>query len=106
MHVLCLCMFLDFIQGISQSLCVTRRSQNHPCRVRTRESHLLKVVGHAFHKFQYMRLSEQKPDMFALKLKFILLPQLIATLNNYACSLPPLANVYWSAFLECFLLTM
>ena len=34
--------------------------------------------------------------MFALKLKFILLPQLIATLNNYACSLPPLANVDWS----------
>ena len=54
----------------------------------------------------YMWLSEQKPDMFAHKLKFILLPQLIATLNNYACSLPPLANVYWSAFLECFLLTM
>ena len=35
--------------------------------------------------------------MFAYKLKFILLPQLIATLNNYACSLPPLANVNWSA---------
>ena len=51
-------------------------------------------------------LSEQKPDMFALKLKFILLPQLIATLNNYACSLPPLANVDWSAFPECFLPTM
>ena len=32
--------------------------------------------------------------------------QLIATLNNYACSLPPLANVDWSAFPECFLLTM
>ena len=29
--------------------------------------------------------------MFALKLKLILLPQLIATLNNYACVLPPLA---------------
>ena len=40
--------------------------------------------------------------MFAHKLKFILLPQLIATLNNYACSLPPLANVDWSAFPECF----
>ena len=38
--------------------------------------------------------------MFALKLKFILLPQLIATLNNYACSLHPLANVDWSAFPE------
>ena len=48
-------------------------------------------------------MSEQKPNMFALKLKFILLPQLIATLNNYACSLPPLANVDWSAFPECFL---
>ena len=40
-----------------------------------------------------MGLSEQKPDMFAHKLKFILLPQLIATLSNYACSLPLLANV-------------
>ena len=49
-----------------------------------------------------MRLSEQKPDMFAHKLKLILLSQLIATLNNYiyACSLPPLANVNWSAFPE------
>ena len=41
-----------------------------------------------------------------LELKFILLPQLIATLNKYACSLPPLANVDWSAFSECFLPTM
>ena len=49
-----------------------------------------------------MWLSEQKPAMFAYKLKFILLPQLIATLNNYACLLPPLANVNWSAFPECF----
>ena len=40
------------------------------------------------------------------KLKFILLPQFIATPNNYTCSLPPLANVNWSAFLECFLLTI
>ena len=48
--------------------------------------------------------SEQKPAMFAYKLKLILLPQLIATLNNYnyACSLPPLANVNWSASPECF----
>ena len=38
-------------------------------------------------------MPEQKPTMFTYKLKFILLPQLIATLNNYACSLPPLANV-------------
>ena len=29
---------------------------------------------------KHLWLSEQKPDMFALKLKFILLPQLIATL--------------------------
>ena len=46
--------------------------------------------------------SEQKPAMFAYKLKFILLPQLIATLNNYACSLPPLTNINWSAFPEWF----
>ena len=51
----------------------------------------------------YVTVCEQKPDMFAHKLKFILLPQLIATLNNYACSLPPLANVDWSVFPECFL---
>ena len=44
---------------------------------------------------------EQKPDMFAHKLKFILLPQLITTLNNYASSLPPLAYVNRSAFPEC-----
>ena len=36
--------------------------------------------------------------MLAYKLKFILLP---ATLNNYAYSLPPLANVNWSASPEC-----
>ena len=49
-----------------------------------------------------MWLSEQKPDMFALKLKFILLSQLIATLNNYACSLPPLAKVCfpWMPFAD------
>ena len=29
-----------------------------------------------------MRLSEQKPDIFAHKLKLILLPQLTVTLNN------------------------
>ena len=52
--------------------------------------------------YSHMWLSEQKPAMFALKLKFILLPQLIATLNNYACALPSLANVDWSAFPECF----
>ena len=40
--------------------------------------------------------------MFALKLKFILLPQFIATLNNYTCALPPLANVDWSAFPDAF----
>ena len=33
-------------------------------------------------------------------LKLIILPQLIATLNNCTCicSLPPLANVNWSSF--------
>ena len=49
-----------------------------------------------------MWLPEQKLDIFAYKLKFILLSQLIATLNNYACLLPPLANVNWSAFPEYF----
>ena len=44
--------------------------------------------------------------MFAHKLKFILLPQLIATLNNYTRSLLQLANVDWSAFPGCFLVTM
>ena len=41
-------------------------------------------------------------DMFACKLKFILLPQLIAIQNNYACSLLSLANVNWSAFQSAF----
>ena len=40
--------------------------------------------------------------MFTHKPKFILLSQLIATLNNSACLLPPLANVIQSAFPECF----
>ena len=48
-------------------------------------------------------MSEQQSDMFAHKLKFILLFQLIATQNNYACPLSPLANGDWSAFPECFL---
>ena len=34
------------------------------------------------------------------------MPWFIATLNNYTCSLSPLANVNWSAFPECLLLTM
>ena len=38
--------------------------------------------------------------MFAYKLKFILLSQIIAALNNCTCSLPPLANVKWSASLS------
>ena len=38
--------------------------------------------------YSYMWPFEQKPDMLAYKLKFIILLQLIATLNNYACSLP------------------
>ena len=53
-----------------------------------------------------MWLLEQKADMFVHKLKPILLPQLIATLNNYACSMPLLANVDWSVFPKCFLPTM
>ena len=37
------------------------------------------------------------------KLKFILLPHLIATVNHYAYSLPTLmANVSWSAFQSAF----
>ena len=40
--------------------------------------------------------------MFAHKLKFILLPQLIAALNNYACSLPPLVNVDWLLSMNAF----
>ena len=36
--------------------------------------------------------AKQKPAMFIYKLKFILLPQLIAILNNYACLLPPLST--------------
>ena len=43
--------------------------------------------------------------MFAQRLKFILLPQVRATLNNYACLLPPLANVNWSVIPQCFLST-
>ena len=49
-----------------------------------------------------MRLSDQKSNMFIYKLIFILMPQLIATLNNYGCSLFPLANVNWSGFLSTF----
>ena len=47
------------------------------------------------HMCIHMWLYEQKAYMFADKLKFILLPQII---DNYACSLPPLANVEWTAF--------
>ena len=50
-----------------------------------------------------MLLYEHKLAMFVYKLIFILLPHLIATLNNYACSL---ANINWSASAECFFLTM
>ena len=64
------------------------------------------VLNYFYYSGILAYVTEQKPDMFALKLKFVLLPQLIATLNNYACSLPPLANVDWSAFPECFLPTM
>ena len=51
-----------------------------------------------------MQSAKQNLVMFAHKLKLILLPKLIAALNNYACSMPPLANVSLSAFPECFLL--
>ena len=47
--------------------------------------------------------SEQKPATFVYKLKFILLFQLIATLNNYTCLLPPLANFNWYVSPECFI---
>ena len=49
-----------------------------------------------------MQPSEQKPAMFAYKLKFILFPQLITKLNNYACSLPPLADVNCLLFQSAF----
>ena len=66
-----------------------------PCLIYT---HILYIA--LAHKWLY----DQKPDLFTHNLKFILLPQLIVT--TYAWSLPPLANVDWSAFPECFLLTM
>ena len=49
-------------------------------------------------------MAQQKPAMFTHRLKFILLvqPIYVATLNNYAWSLPPLANVNWSSLPECF----
>ena len=50
----------------------------------------------------YMWLSEQKPAMFAHRLNSVYCASLIATLNNYTRSLPPLANVNWSAFPQCF----
>ena len=50
----------------------------------------------------YLELAHHKPATFTHKLKFILSPQLIVSLNNYACSLPPLANVNWSVFQSAF----
>ena len=44
--------------------------------------------------------------MFVQKLKFILLAQLITTLNSYPCAVSLLVNVDWSAFLENNLLTL
>ena len=58
---------------------------------------------------QYMQLSEQKPDMFTQKTEIhFILPvySYVRTLNDHEYSLPPLANVDWSAFPECFLLIM
>ena len=66
-------------------------------------SHYMHHISSSCISWHYhMWLSEQKPDMFAHKLIFILFPQLIATLNNYACSMPPQANFDWSAFPDCF----
>ena len=47
---------------------------------------------------QDMEPAQQKPAMFVHELNLFYFPSLIATLNNYACSLPPLANVNCSAF--------
>ena len=47
----------------------------------------------------YMWPSEQKPAMFAYKVNSFYCP---SYLNNYACSLPPLANINWSAYQDCF----
>ena len=47
-----------------------------------------------------------KAAMLAHILKFILLFQLLGTLNNYASLLLPWPTVNYSAFLECILLTM
>ena len=43
-----------------------------------------------------------KNSHIRIQIEFILLCQLIATLNNYTCSLPLLANVNWFASPECF----
>ena len=42
----------------------------------------------------------QKPAMFAQELKFIFLPQLIATYISYLHSMSPMARLNWSAFLR------
>ena len=47
-----------------------------------------------------MSLSLQKPTMFAPRLKSILLHKIIATLENYLCTVSLLANVNESACLE------
>ena len=56
----------------------------------------------------YMLMCEQKSAIFTqqTEINFLSPSQLITTLNNYACSSPPLANINWSAIPECFLLTM
>ena len=53
---------------------------------------------------KYDRLSKTSHVHIKTEIHFI--PQLTATLHNYACSLPPLANVNWSPFPECFFPTM
>ena len=42
----------------------------------------------------------QKPTMYAQKLKFVFLAQLIAVLNSYQYTMPAMARLKWSAFLR------
>ena len=42
----------------------------------------------------------QKPAMFAQELKFIFLPQLVATYISYLHGMSPMARLNWSAFLR------
>ena len=42
----------------------------------------------------------QKPTMYAQKLKFVFLAQLIAVLNSYPYTMSAMARLKWSAFLR------